>query len=147
LPSLSRATLHDDWFVHDERHKLVVGCGIAGTVPKDARIVYQIAPWTEDEVIEYLLAVHRQRCSCVMRRYYDSADKDLLSGNPELWRAVLDRLASDDTIPTVKDALRRLLDLRLTDRSTRERVSSWCLGLVQVTTGVNESLGLMGAKY
>src|SRR5262245_57385266 len=76
LPSLSRATLHDDWFVHDERHKLVVGCGIAGTVPKDARIVYQIAPWTEDEVIEYLLAVHRQRCSCVMRRYYDSADKD-----------------------------------------------------------------------
>jgi uncharacterized protein YjbI with pentapeptide repeats len=146
LPSLTQVSRHDDWLLLYEPHKLVVGCGIPGTAPKDALAVYEMAPWTEDELIEYMLSTCRDRCATVMRTCKESEGNELLSGNPELWRAVLDLLAADDTIPTVKDALRRTLDLRLTDRSTRQRVSSWCLGVYQAFAAAKGNTAQLGAK-
>src|SRR5262249_53295759 len=146
LPPLSQAFRHDDWFELCEQQKLVLGCGIPGTAPKDALIVYEMAPWTEDELIEYLLATHRERCPAVMAKCKSSAGKDLPSGNPELWVGVLDLLANDEPIPTVKDALRQLFDRRVTDPATRESVSSWCLGVYQAFAATKSNSPLLGAK-
>jgi uncharacterized protein YjbI with pentapeptide repeats len=146
LPPLSQASRRDDWLLLYEPHKLAIGCGIAGTAPKDALIIYEMAPWTDDELIEYMLAMHRERCPAVMAKCKASAGKDLLSGNPELWRGVLDLLANDEAIPTVKDALRQLFDRRLTDPATRERVSSWCLGVYQAFAANKGNTALLGAK-
>src|SRR5262245_8692658 len=145
LPPLSHATLHDDWFELYEEQKLVLGCGIPGTAPKDALVVFEMAPWGEDELIEYLLATHHEHCAALMAKCKASDGKELLSGSPELWRGVLDLLADDDTIPTVKDALRQLFDLRLTDPATRERVSSWCLGVYQAFAATKSDSRLLGA--
>ncbi|HEY3968104.1 MAG TPA: hypothetical protein VGM05_26310 [Planctomycetaceae bacterium] len=36
--------------------------------PRRNETVLQLAPWTDDELIEYLLGVHRDRCQSVMHR-------------------------------------------------------------------------------
>ena len=66
-------------------------------------VIYRLTAWTQDEIIEYLLAAHKRRCAAVMARVHDD-DHDLLGGAPELWRIVLDRLAQDDTLPDVRRA-------------------------------------------
>src|SRR4051794_18432298 len=59
-------------------------------LPRPLRLgSYRLAPWNRDELIEYLLAVHRSECAGVMARV-ESRDQALLGGLPELWRPVLD---------------------------------------------------------
>jgi uncharacterized protein YjbI with pentapeptide repeats len=148
LPASDRLILHDDdWPIEPEWRKLYVGRGVVGSAPKAARFVYELARWGDDEIIEYLLAQHRDRCPSVVRRCQAAEHNDLLSGNPELWQSVLDLLAADDAIATVKDALRRLLDRRFTVRLLRERVASWCLGVFQAFGPDNGTGRLLGAKF
>jgi uncharacterized protein YjbI with pentapeptide repeats len=70
-------------------------------------VTYRLAPWGRDDWIEYLLSAHRDRCASVMRRLLHSDDADPLSGNPSLWRAVLDLMAADESLGSVRDAVLR----------------------------------------
>jgi uncharacterized protein YjbI with pentapeptide repeats len=90
--------------------------------------VYELAPWNQDDLIEYLLSVHRPRCASVLSRVR-SEDHLLLDGLPELWRSVLDRLASDDSIPNVRRALHRHVEEHLSDTDLLERARSACLNV------------------
>lgn len=141
LPASASVILRDDdqWqpTVPD---RLMVRCGLAGTTLENAVVSYQLAPWTDDEVIEYLLAMHRGRCESVMRRCRPGKDAEILRGNPELWRHVLDILAANDEIATIKDALRRLVEARLPVGTARELASNWCLAILLGNPG-------LGAKY
>jgi uncharacterized protein YjbI with pentapeptide repeats len=96
-------------------------------------VALQLAPWTRDEVIEYLLAVHRDRCAAVMARLRPQDDA-LCAGLPDLWRPVLDQLARDDTIPDARTALQRHIAGYLVDTDLLQRTRSACLGAL-VTTG------------
>jgi uncharacterized protein YjbI with pentapeptide repeats/energy-coupling factor transporter ATP-binding protein EcfA2 len=89
---------------------------------------YQLASWNQDDLIEYLLSVHRPRCGAVMDRIRGD-DLLLLAGLPELWRIVLDRLASDEKIPDVRRALHRHLEEHLSDTDLLERARSACLNV------------------
>jgi uncharacterized protein YjbI with pentapeptide repeats len=99
---------------------------------------YRLAPWGHDDFIEYLLAVHRDRCASVLARVR-SADGDLLQGVPELWRIVLDQLAQDLSIPDARGALGRYLQAQLSDTDLVERARSVCLNAL-----VNEGSGPPG---
>lgn len=88
--------------------------------------VYRLAPWNQDDLIEYLLAVHRPRCASVMARVH-TKDHGLLSGLPELWRIALDRLAGDESLPDVRHALHDYLQGHVTDTDLIERARSACL--------------------
>jgi uncharacterized protein YjbI with pentapeptide repeats len=90
--------------------------------------VYGLAPWNRDDLIEYLLTVHRPRCASVMARVCGD-DRLLLGGLPELWRIVLDRLAAEDALPDVRRALHRHLEEHLTDTDLLERARSACLNV------------------
>ncbi len=79
------------------------------------RLSYSLALWTDDDLVEYLLARHPKQCASVMRRIQAAADRDLPAGLPELWRVVLDRMAEDENLPTIADALRREVCAWLTD--------------------------------
>jgi uncharacterized protein YjbI with pentapeptide repeats/energy-coupling factor transporter ATP-binding protein EcfA2 len=87
---------------------------------------YRLAGWNNDDLIEYLLAVHRPQCAAVMARIRDD-DHELLGNVPELWRAVLDRLAEDTTLPDARRALHRHLEAHLYDTDLLERARSACL--------------------
>jgi len=95
--------------------------------PVAGKASYFLAPWGEDELVEYLLAEHPARCGSVMARLHVAPDRDLPAGIPELWRVVLDRMAEDESLPTVCDALRREVVGGLTGLVSRTYAEEFCL--------------------
>jgi uncharacterized protein YjbI with pentapeptide repeats len=89
--------------------------------------VYHLAPWSEDEWIEYLLARHPHRCASVIGRLREAGDVGILPRVPELWAAVLDRLAADEGIRSVRKALEVILGRELPTSGQRLAVRSLCL--------------------
>ncbi len=129
LPASANVILQDDdqWqsAVPD---RLVVQCD--RTAPKNAFVTYQMAPWTDDEVIEWLLALSRDSCEHVMQRCNAGNDKNILRGNPELWRHVLEVFAADARVLTIKDALAQVIDKVVPCGTARELASNWCLAIL-----------------
>ncbi len=86
-----------------------------------------LAPWTDDDIIEYLLAVHPAQCRSVMQRLQDDSFRRAVRGEPQLWHIVLDEMARDEALPGARDALRRGVERWLDDRDTRRLVWDFCL--------------------
>lgn len=78
--------------------------------------------WGRDEWIEYLLAVHRDRCASVMRRLQADSDCSVLEGNPSLWRHILDELAADEELKSVRAAIVRFILKMFPDSEVRRDV-------------------------
>jgi uncharacterized protein YjbI with pentapeptide repeats len=91
---------------------------------------YRLAPWGEDECLEYLLAMHREACASVMARLRAAKSHKSLMGIPELWRIVLDEMAADQSVPGVRDALRRFLAREMADGPIAEQARTLCLNAV-----------------
>lgn len=87
-----------------------------------ASLKCELAGWDRDEWIEYLLAVHKDRCASVMRRLQQDPDVSLLEGNANLCCQVFDQLAADDSLPGVKSALRQIIDNHFPDSQVRAAV-------------------------
>lgn len=87
----------------------------------------QLAPWGEDECIEYLLHAHREQCTSVMRRLRDAGDLASLGGVAELVSAVLDTLAADESALGAADALDRRVNELLARAPDRATLEALCL--------------------
>ena len=85
------------------------------TEPVAGVVSYRLAPRGDDELAEYLLAMHPAACRSVMTRLRAAPDPRLPHGLPELWRIVLDRMAEDESVTSVSDALQRELRARAAD--------------------------------
>jgi uncharacterized protein YjbI with pentapeptide repeats len=94
-----------------------------------------LAPWGEDDWIEYLLNVSSRRCGSVMARLKAAEDRSMAEGSPELWRVVLDRMITDESIGGVRQALRRELSSLTVDEALRERVRLHALATMGVPIG------------
>jgi uncharacterized protein YjbI with pentapeptide repeats len=71
----------------------------------DARIqTVKLAPWSRDEVIEYLLAAHPKECASVLSRL-TRAEEHQFQGVPELWRVALDELAANASLGGLVEAV------------------------------------------
>ncbi len=102
---------------------------------------YCLAPWTKDDLIEYLLAAHWDRCASVMTRLRSAEDLDFPNGIPELWIVVLDRMAGDESIGDVRTALRRELADRLNGRpALRELTEEFCLDAIRRGSDLTQNL-------
>jgi uncharacterized protein YjbI with pentapeptide repeats/energy-coupling factor transporter ATP-binding protein EcfA2 len=89
----------------DSDSQFVISAG--GQLPPAPRqVIYSLASWSQDDVIEYLLSAHWDRCASVMTRLKASNDRGFLKGIPELWAAVLDQMARDESIVDVRAAIR-----------------------------------------
>jgi len=89
-----------------------------------------LAPWTDDDIIEYLLATHPAHCRSVMQRLQDDSFRRTVRGEPQLWRIILDELAHDEALPGIRDALRRGVGRWLGDRDTRRLMCDFCLAVL-----------------
>lgn len=87
---------------------------------------FRLAAWERDDLIEYLLAVHKARCASVLARLRDS-DLAWLQGNPELWRIVLDELAGDEGLAGARAGLLRYLEGAAGDPFLIDRAGESCL--------------------
>ena len=86
----------------------------------------RLALWGQDELIEYLLAVHPRQCNSVMDRLARADDRQAIPGLPELWRIVLDRMAEDGSVVTIHEALVREVDSCLANRKIRKLAEGYC---------------------
>lgn len=74
-----------------------------------------LAPWTRDDLIEYVLATHRDRAASIVERAGAGASGRLpLHGRPGAWVAVVEALALDGDVPDLPAVLERLIDADLT---------------------------------
>src|SRR5579884_745843 len=94
-------------------------------------LTLEMAPWTDDDLIEYMLAVHPGRCRAVLPRVLADPTRAGLNGSPTLWRAVLDQMAADDNVVDIDTALWMHLAWELADPARRSAAQSLSLhGLV-----------------
>ena len=101
---------------------------------------YTLAPWTNDDLIEYLLAKHPRQCGSVMRRIARAPDRTMHHGRPELCVAVVDRMAEDEGLPTVAAALRSEIGESLATRESLKSAQRFCIAtLAQDGIAASES--------
>ena len=79
-------------------------------------VSFELAPWTADDLLEYLLATHPRECGVLLTRIRQAGDDKPLQGNPELWRTALEELAAEPTLPGVRAALEQAVR-RIFERS------------------------------
>ena len=96
-------------------------------------LAFEMAPWGRDEIIEYLLAAHREACGSVMGRLLEGGEQGEIPGLPELWKPLLDLMVADPSVPSSRDALRRWVDACTPDAGARMVLASFCLGLLTET--------------
>ncbi|HVX85013.1 MAG TPA: pentapeptide repeat-containing protein [Phycisphaerae bacterium] len=103
----------------------------------DRRIVlsYEMASWTEDDLIAYLLANHRDRCASVMGRLRGCRDRFSLDGLPSLCVLVCDAFAADDSLRDIPTAIRRRIAESAEGSWTYERLASQAFDAMQRTEG------------
>lgn len=134
LPDGNKVVFLDDASIEQvreaaTRHLVVYSSFSPRFVPEGES--YRLAPWREDELIEYLVAVHPARCRSVMMRLQNQDERRLhLAGIPELWRIVLDRMAEDETLTGPRAALEQELERSFSDKNTRKLAAEYCLGLL-----------------
>ena len=87
-------------------NRLIISAGNCLALSAGQAIFYSLASWGQDDVIEYLLSAHSDRCASVMARLKCPMIVAFLKGIPELWIVVLDRMACDDSIGDVRAAIR-----------------------------------------
>lgn len=93
----------------------------------DLCALFDMAPWTEDDCVQYLATVHRERCASVLARIRRSRNLDALRGLPELWHIVLDVMAADESIRDIESALLWHVAMELPDEAGRRHAGSVCI--------------------
>jgi len=110
-------------------------------------VVYRLCSWSNDDLIEYLLSAHRDRCASVMSRLKASGDCGFLKGIPELWAIVLDAMARDESIGDVRSALRHALAERFDDHADlRKAIEEICLTAIGENTNRVPDLALFEVR-
>jgi uncharacterized protein YjbI with pentapeptide repeats len=118
--------LSDETIAAAARSSAVV-CAFQGRKPLAGALSYHLAAWGNDEWMEYLLAVHPNKCRSVMARLQAAPDRHLPRGLPELWRVVLDCMAEDESLRCVAVALLHDLHRRLPDAGQRTLAEQFSL--------------------
>jgi uncharacterized protein YjbI with pentapeptide repeats/energy-coupling factor transporter ATP-binding protein EcfA2 len=102
-----------------------------------------LAPWGEDEWIEYLLATDRRLCASVMARLAPAkAEATRLQGIPELWRLALDRMMADPSLPGPRRALKSELASLMPEDESRDEIESFCFAAI----AKNDRSGIVRAE-
>jgi energy-coupling factor transporter ATP-binding protein EcfA2 len=135
LPPDSRAALADasdtlSWehLAPQGKNLLIVAAKKEGVAPLHVA-GYKLAPWGEDECLEYLLAVHRESCASVMARLRAVTSTNWV-GIPEVWRVVLDEMAADESLPGVREAVRRFLYREMGNDAVAKRAQAVCFNMI-----------------
>lgn len=68
--------------------------------------IYRLAPWTQDDLIEFLLPHGKEQCASVLARI-QKLDTSELEGRPELWRVILDEMLADESVVDLETCFRR----------------------------------------
>ena len=99
----------DRWLIYTTRRPL-----------KSGAPSFELAPWSDDDVIEWMLASRPDRCSWVMKQLLADGFRHALQGSPALLRLAAEQLADDPRIQDIRTALRTGLRQSVRDWRTWE---------------------------
>jgi uncharacterized protein YjbI with pentapeptide repeats len=91
----------------------------------------ELAPWDDDDAIEYLLARHRQRCASVMSRWRNDPNRSELNGIAQVVGVVLDEMAVNPSVTNASEALCRRVDRLLDSDRALDTAGARALEAVQ----------------
>ena len=92
--------------------------------PPNRGTFLQLEPWGCDELAEYLLAVHPDRCSSVMRRLSGRSNEQWM---PEVARVILDQFAGDAELNDPESAATAYIEQHLGSGKQRRLAQRLCL--------------------
>ncbi len=104
-----------------------------------ADVVFDLSPWGEDDLIEFLLAAHRGLCRSVILRIRAAQDRGLLGGSPELWRIAIERMARDDSIAGLREVLMAETAAGISTMSNEQLVQDYALAQLRGADEVSSS--------
>jgi uncharacterized protein YjbI with pentapeptide repeats len=90
-----------------------------------------LAPWTEDDFIEYLMRVHPDQCATVLGRIRADPERAALNGCPTVWRVVLDAFCGSDPPVSIRAAIESTLQAILSRRGQRRLAAEFSLAILQ----------------
>jgi uncharacterized protein YjbI with pentapeptide repeats len=100
----------------------------------------QLASWSEDDLVEYCLMRHREKCGSIMTRIRALPDARRLHGVPQLWAMIIDAFAADETVSDWRSVIRCEFSKQLTDPSA-ERARDYCLNvLVDIEVNAHDAM-------
>jgi uncharacterized protein YjbI with pentapeptide repeats len=140
LPPFAQVTLLDNAPQHHEiaaaaTRGLVVYASHRADYPRHLA-TYHLAPWGDDELIEYLLATDKERCASVMARLKGTSDREIFEGIPEIWQVVLDRMLNNPWTANPRAAICQELAWRLANPNARGWVRRVCFDALTVSNRV-----------
>jgi uncharacterized protein YjbI with pentapeptide repeats/energy-coupling factor transporter ATP-binding protein EcfA2 len=88
---------------------------------------YRLAPWCDDDLIEYLLAAHRGQCPSIMSRLKSATDEAVAAGNPELLCIAMDLMVRDKSIAGIRQSIDRFLHEQFPNEFVRHTAQRFAL--------------------
>lgn len=116
--------------------RMLVVYAATDPLPLHHKAVYLLAPWGQDEALEYVLGAHPSRCASVLGRIH-KAPARRLPDLPHLWTICLDEMAADDSILDWEAALRSYLVRRVSPQ-LRKRARQLCWRRLRDAPGFDE---------
>jgi uncharacterized protein YjbI with pentapeptide repeats len=104
--------------------RLVVATMVGGA---KRGIELALAPWGQDELIEYLLHKHRDACSSVLARLGPAAHGAWM---PEVACVVLEQFAAHESLSDPSEALAQYIRERLPKKKSRTVAERYCLAML-----------------
>lgn len=88
--------------------------------------VVELSPWSQDDVIEYVVGKFPDRCKSVMSRLTNANDSWLANGTPAIWSVVLNSMAETESIQNVRQALSLFYSEKLANPKMASRAKELC---------------------
>jgi uncharacterized protein YjbI with pentapeptide repeats len=119
----------DDWLLPPSTGTLsrfVIFAGNETPAEHARQLIIKLAPWSRDELIEYLLATHPKECASVVSRL-TRAEERQFRGVPELWRVALDELAGNASLGGPVEAVIGYIQRNVSSPEVCRQLESNCL--------------------
>ena len=111
LPADSEVEFFDDELpleaIDPTASRLVILTTADSKYPRKSVEVIELSPWTLDDCMEYLAAVHREQCASVLSRLRADESLAIAQGSPQLFTLIMDAMAGDATLTSSREILRR----------------------------------------
>ena len=111
---------------------------------------YELAPWCDDDLIEYLRCQRADRCLSVMARFAADGSKELLDGKPELYCTIAEQMAASESVHDIRTALRQGIAALAGDEQTLQEARFYAaailLGEQQLVEGRSPQMSRRGVS-
>lgn len=111
--------------------KLLVAYSESSRIIRGVVAGFRLAPWTLDDVIEYVLAVYPAKAKSILDRVRVAEDAPILAGNAQLWVRVIQEMAHDESATSIRLTLARFVRSLLREDSVEHVATDYCVSALK----------------